>query len=137
MIASRPDLGRFAAASSYGVEALERVLHLLAFLAPIRQHPFLGSRVALKGDTALNLFALDVPRLSIDIDLDYVGAADRATMLEERPLVERALRDVCARAHLTIHRVPSDFAGGKWRLSYEASGFGPSLRLTRRWRGRR
>lgn len=124
MIASRSDLERFAAASGYGVEALEKVLHLLGFLATIRQHPYLGTRVALKGGTALNLFALDVPRLSIDIDLNYVGAADRATMLEERPLVERALRDVCARTHLTIHRVPNDFAGGKWRLSYEASGGG-------------
>jgi predicted nucleotidyltransferase component of viral defense system len=124
MIASRSDLERFAAASGYGVEALEKVLHLLALLASIRQHPFLGKRVALKGGTALNLFALDVPRLSVDIDLNYVGAADRATMLEERPRVERAIQDVCARAHLAVHRIPDDFAGGKWRLSYEASGGG-------------
>jgi len=28
----------------------------------------------LKGGTALNLFLLDLPRLSVDIDLNYIGA---------------------------------------------------------------
>jgi len=121
MIVTASDMQRFAAASGYQPEALEKVLHLLALLAAIRSHPYAGPRVALKGGTALNLFTLDVPRLSVDIDLNYIGAADRGTMLEERPTLERALRDVCARVHLTIHRVPSEFAGGKWRLSYEAS----------------
>jgi hypothetical protein len=37
--------------------------------------------MVLKGGTALNLFVLDVPRLSVDIDLNYIGAADRETML--------------------------------------------------------
>ena len=45
-------------------------------------------------------------------------------MLEERPRLERALMDVCTRVRLSVHRVPGDFAGGKWRLSYEASGGG-------------
>lgn len=124
MTITRADLLRFAAASGFQPDALEKVLHLLALLGAIRAHPFLGTRVALKGGTALNLFALDVPRLSVDVDLNYIGAADRATMLAERPQFERALRDVCERLHLTVHRAPSDFAGGKWRLSYVASGGG-------------
>lgn len=124
MIVTREDLLRFGAAGGDRPDALEKVLHLLALLTAIRSHPFVGPRVALKGGTALNLFALDIPRLSVDIDLNYVGAADRATMLEERPQLERALVDVCTRVRLSVHRVPGDFAGGKWRLSYEASGGG-------------
>ena len=121
---TREDLMRFGASSGFQPDALEKVLHLLELLADTRSHPFVGPRVALKGGTALNLFALDVPRLSVDIDLNYIGAADRATMLEERPRLERALMDVCTRVRLSVHRVPGDFAGGKWRLSYEASGGG-------------
>jgi len=74
--------------------------------------------MALKGGTALNLFVLDIPRLSVDIDLNYVGASDRATMLVERPRIEQALQQVAGRMGLTIKRAPTEHAGGKWRLSY-------------------
>jgi hypothetical protein len=60
----------------------------------------------------------DLPRLSVDIDLNYIGAADRETMLAERPRVEKALFQVAERLGLTVRRAPSEHAGGKWRLSY-------------------
>jgi hypothetical protein len=73
----------------------------------------------LKGGTALNLFLLDAPRLSVDIDLNYVGSLDREVMLAERPVVEQAIHAVCARQKLGVHRVPGEHAGGKWRLGYD------------------
>jgi hypothetical protein len=39
-------------------------------------------------------------------------------MLAERPKVEQALQAVFGRLGLQVRRVPSDHAGGKWRLSY-------------------
>jgi hypothetical protein len=87
----------------------------------MRAHPFLGRRMALKGGTALNLFVLDFPRLSVDIDLNYIGASDRDTMLSERPRVEQALEQVFGRLRLTVKRAPSEHAGGKWRLSYASA----------------
>jgi predicted nucleotidyltransferase component of viral defense system len=78
----------------------------------------------LKGGTALNLFALDIPRLSVDIDLNYIGAVDRATMIAERPKVEQAIQAVCARQRLQVKRVPGEHAGGKWRLTHERSSGG-------------
>jgi hypothetical protein len=33
----------------------------------------------------LNLLHLDVPRMSVDIDLNFVGAGDREGMLAARP----------------------------------------------------
>lgn len=112
------DLQREAAATGFRAEALEKVIRLLEVLDGVRSHPFLKSRMVLKGGTALNLFVLDVPRLSVDIDLNYIGAADRETMLAERPKVEQALQAVFGRLGLQVRRVPSDHAGGKWRLSY-------------------
>ncbi|TAK22519.1 MAG: nucleotidyl transferase AbiEii/AbiGii toxin family protein, partial [Myxococcaceae bacterium] len=87
-------------------------------LQGIRSHPFLKDRVALKGGTALNLFTFNVPRLSVDIDLNYIGAVDRNGMLGERPKIEQALQAVCGRAGVQPRHVPSDHAGGKWRLSF-------------------
>jgi len=115
---SPTDLQREAASSGFGPEVLERVIRLLELLDGLRSHPFLKQRVVLKGGTALNLFVFDVPRLSVDIDLNYIGAADRETMLAERPRVEQAIEAVCGRQGIRIKRVPGEHAGGKWRLSY-------------------
>jgi len=76
--------------------------------------------IALKGGTALNLFIFDVPRLR-SIDLNYIGTPDRETMLAERPKLEQALQAVCGREGLTVKSLPSDHAGGKWRLTYIAA----------------
>jgi predicted nucleotidyltransferase component of viral defense system len=115
------DLSREATATGFGGEQLEKVFRLLALLDALNSHPFLKTRIALKGGTALNLFYFDVPRLSVDIDLNYIGAADRETMLVERPKLEQAVHAVCSREGLTVRRMPSEHAGGKWRLTYVAS----------------
>ena len=118
---SREQLHRAAAASGFQVESYEKVLVLVRLLEALRTHPFLGPRMALKGGTAVNLFVLDFPRLSVDIDLNYVGSADRATMLAERPRIELALQQVTGRMGLTLKRAPTEHAGGKWRRSYETA----------------
>lgn len=124
------ELAREAAAASFQPESLDKVIRLMELLEGIRSHPFLGTRVALKGGTALNLFVFEVPRLSVDIDLNYVGTAGREGMLSDRPKVERAIQAVCGRLGLQTRRVPTEHAGGKWRLSYQAvSGASAALEL--------
>ncbi len=115
---SREQLQRAAADSGFQVESYEKAHVLVRLLEAVRGHPFLGSRMALKGGTALNLFVLDSPRLSVDIDLNYIGSSDRAMMLAERPRIEQALQQVAGRTDLTVKRAPTEHAGGKWRLSY-------------------
>jgi hypothetical protein len=115
---SREQLQRAAADSGFQVESYEKVHVLVRLLDAVRTHPFLGSRMALKGGTALNLFVLGLRRLSVDIDLNYVGAPDRETMLAERPRIEQALQQVAGRMGLTVKRAPTEHAGGKWRLTY-------------------
>jgi len=121
LILSRERLLADAAATGFRPEVLEKVLQLLSLLESLRNHPFLRGRLALKGGTALNLFYFDVPRLSVDIDLNYVGAVDRETMLLERPQVEQAAQAVFSREGMTVSRLPEDHAGGKWRLRYTSS----------------
>ena len=115
------ELQREAEATGFRAEALEKALRLLELLEGFRSHPFLKSRVALKGGTALNLFVFDVPRLSVDIDLNYIGAVGRDAMLSERPKVEQAIEAVCSRMGIQVKRVPGGHAGGKWRLAYTSA----------------
>lgn len=118
---SRQQLTQDATATGYRPEILEKVFHVLRLLNGFQSHPYLKGRLALKGGTALNLFYFDVPRLSVDIDLNYIGAADRDVMLQERPKVEQAVQAVCAREGMTVTRTPSDHAGGKWQLRYTSA----------------
>jgi predicted nucleotidyltransferase component of viral defense system len=118
---SPQQLAKDAEASGYRPEILEKVFHLLSLLNGFQSHPFLKGRLVLKGGTALNLFHFDLPRLSVDIDLNYVGAVDRELMLQERPKIEQALQAVCSREDMTVTRMPSEHAGGKWRLRYASA----------------
>jgi len=118
-------LAREATATGFGAEPLEKVFRLMALLDALTSHPFLKPRVALKGGTALNLFHFNVPRLSVDIDLNYLGAADRDAMTADRPKVEQAVQAVCSREGIAVKRMPTDHAGGKWRLSYVDSKGNP------------
>ncbi|MBF8279486.1 MAG: hypothetical protein HW385_918 [candidate division NC10 bacterium] len=119
-----------AAATGFRAEVLEKVIRLLALLEGLRSHPFLKGRFALKGGTAINLFVFDVPRLSVDIDLNYIGAVERDRMLAEKPKVEAAVRAVCEREGLVIRRTPLEHAGGKWSLRYRSPlGQGGDLEL--------
>ena len=125
---TRQDVEREAAATGFAAEALEKAIRLLSLLNALRSHPFLKGRIVLKGGTALNLFVFDVPRLSVDIDLNYIGGRDRETMRAERPRLDAAIQAVCGREGLTVRRVPAEHAGGKWRLSF-ASALMPSGNL--------
>ncbi len=111
-----------AEATGFRADVLEKAAQLLGLLDSIQSHPFLRRKFALKGGTALNLFVFDVPRLSVDIDLNYVGAVSRDAMLDERPKLEDALQAVFSREDFGVRRAPPDeHAGGKWSLRYPAA----------------
>lgn len=107
--------------TGFRADLLEKVALLLHLLSSFQNHPFLKGKLALKGGTALNLFFLDVPRLSIDIDLNYVAHSILEEMIEDRPKVEKALTAVFSREGFTVKRMPEDHAGGKWILGYQGA----------------
>ncbi len=102
---------------------LEKVARLLELLDALAGVPLLRRHVALKGGTALNLFLMDVPQLSVDVDLDLVGAPTRDDLDALRPRIERALEAAFASQDLRVRRRPDAHAGGKWSMRY-ASVFG-------------
>ncbi len=111
-------------------DILEKVIRLLDLLTQISEDAYLEKRLVLKGGTALNLFIFDVPRLSVDIDLNYIGSIDREKMLAEKPVLEGLLKGICERSGFNVRRQPEDYAGGKWILNYtSAMGGGGNLEL--------
>jgi len=109
-----------AESTGFRAEMVEKVLHLLNLLDALNSHPFLKGKWVLKGGTALNMFMLDLPRLSVDIDLNYIGTLNREGMLMDRPKFDQAAQAVFSREGFITKRVPDEHAGGKWRLSYQS-----------------
>src|SRR6056297_3512199 len=120
MILSSEEVLPIAESTGFRAEMIEKVLHLLNLLDKSNHHPLLKGKWVLKGGTALNLFVFDLPRLSVDIDLNYIGALEREAMLADRPKVEGAAQAIFSREGFTTKRVPTEHAGGKWRLSYQS-----------------
>jgi predicted nucleotidyltransferase component of viral defense system len=111
---SAQTLQRLAAETGLQAGALEKVLRLLDVLQEIAGDELLADRLVLKGGTALNVFHLRLDRLSVDIDLNYVGALDRAAMETERPALDAALNRLLTAMGYAIRRQPGEHAGGKW-----------------------
>jgi predicted nucleotidyltransferase component of viral defense system len=57
---------------------------------------------ALKGGTAINLFVRDMPRLSIDLDLNYLPIDNRETALRN---IHESLGNIKRTIEKTIHRI--------------------------------
>ena len=114
-------LQRIAAATGYQTSTVEKGLRLLDLLVEINRHPLLTGRLALKGGTALNVFHLDYDRLSVDIDLNYIGALDKAIMQCERPHVDAAINQLLASQGYSVRRQPEEYAGGKWSTRFNSA----------------
>lgn len=115
---SPSEISLTARVGGFSEQVVEKVLYLLHLLNALNSHPSLKGKWVLKGGTALNLFVLNYPRLSVDIDLNYIGTLDRDEMLVDRPEIEQAAQAVFSREGLFVRRTPTEHAGGKWRLSY-------------------
>lgn len=99
---------------------LDKVERLLDLLDELATHPLLRGKLALHGGTAINLFMLDIPRLSVDIDLSYVGSVGREEMLADRPVVERSIIEVANSQDYTVLGAQGGHAGRTFVLNYRS-----------------
>lgn len=116
---SKEQLLKLSDNTGFRAEILEKVLLLMGLLEYFFSDPLLKERIVLKGGTALNLFYLDLPRLSVDIDLNYIGEVKREKMLPDRERIEERIVAICELQKFVLHRKPTVHAGGKlvWRYS--------------------
>jgi predicted nucleotidyltransferase component of viral defense system len=127
---SAQTLQRIASETGHQPGTLEKVMRLSDLLKEIASDPVLSERLVLKGGTALNVFHLALDRLSVDIDLNYIGAIDRTVMERERPSVEAAVNRLLASQGYSVRRQPEQHAGGKWLARFPSTlGGGATLEL--------
>ena len=68
---SRQYLVALASKTNFIKDTLEKVLRLSEVLKFLNTDIVFKGKLALKGGTAINLTAVELPRLSVDIDLDF------------------------------------------------------------------
>ncbi len=68
-------------------DSLEKVCRLADIVKFMESDKLLAKGIALKGGTVINLTIFDLPRLSVDIDLDYCRSIDREEMLSDREII--------------------------------------------------
>lgn len=84
-------LGNKAKELGFNRDTLEKVTRLYDILRFINIMPLLKNNLALKGGTAINFTMLELPRLSVDIDLDFINPCSKEEMLRQRELINDAI----------------------------------------------
>ena len=64
----------------------------------------------------------------MDLDFNYIGSADRAILLKERPDLERAVEQLAVGEEYQVQRAPEEHAGRKFYLGYR-NAFGTPDRI--------
>lgn len=113
-------LERCAAETGFRIGPLEKVTRLGEVASHIARHTILGKLLALKGGTALNLCFGPPRRLSVDLDLNYIGHIEREKMLQDRLHVEAAVEEISNKLGYRVQRSADAFAGRKFFLIYRS-----------------
>lgn len=90
----RSFLNQAAKETGFIQDTFEKVSRLSEVLSRISNDNFLSQRLALKGGTAINLAFFNLPRLSVDIDLDYTKNNSRDEMFTERELITSKINSI-------------------------------------------
>lgn len=90
--ATKAELAAKAAELNFVRDTLEKVFRLADVLDYLNSNPITKSTLALKGGTAINLTVFNLPRLSVDIDLDYCADETREEMLKFREEISRDIK---------------------------------------------
>ncbi|MFA5485822.1 MAG: nucleotidyl transferase AbiEii/AbiGii toxin family protein [Bacilli bacterium] len=86
-------LNSLAKEFNYNRDSLEKVLRLTTFLKLFNTHEQLKGKYVLKGGTAINLCLFDLPRLSVDIDLNFNGDYSKEEMEKIRALHNKIITE--------------------------------------------
>lgn len=92
---SEKNIARIVAETGFIKDNLEKVIRLADVLEFVFSSQW-KNKLVLKGGTAINLFYQKMPRLSVDIDLDYIGES-REEMLSDKEKLWAFLSDEFAR----------------------------------------
>ncbi len=89
---NKAEIGRVAQQYGFVRDVFEKVLRLKEILKYLNEEEFLREHLLLKGGTAINLTIFNLPRLSVDIDMDYTPNDTKENMLQTREKITRLIK---------------------------------------------
>ena len=89
---NRRELDERSRQYGFNRDTFEKVLRLKIILEYFNSQDYLKEHLLLKGGTAINLTIFNLPRLSVDIDLDFVPNLPREETMSAREAVSDIIR---------------------------------------------
>ncbi len=121
MILSKESLRNISTETGFRTEIIEKVVLLLDLLNNFSSNNFLKDKFVLKGGTALNLFYFDIPRLSVDIDINFTGYEKKEQMIKIRTEFENQIENEIKKQGLLIRGKKVDYALASYHLRYKST----------------
>lgn len=90
---NKTELGKEARRLGFIRDTFEKALRLKEILKYFNSQEFLSEHLVLKGGTAINSVVFNLPRLSVDIDMDYVPNGTREEMEASRQKITEIIRE--------------------------------------------
>lgn len=84
--------------TSFQVDIVEKIYRLSDLLKKLNEIDTIKKHLVLKGGTAINFLYFDIPRLSVDIDLDYIGSVEKEVMMRDR----KSIKEILQRLYKTL-----------------------------------
>ncbi len=120
---NRIELEKVAKETGFIRDNLEKVIRLSNILEFLVSNDDLKGKVTLKGGTAINLTVFDMPRLSVDIDLDYCCNSDKERMMADRAVIGQEILGYMQSNGYTLHPSSKNtHALDSWVFSYLNAG---------------
>ena len=93
---NKTEIGQVARQYGFVRDTFEKVLRLKEILKYLNEEEYLRDHLLLKGGTAINLTIFELPRLSVDIDMDYTPNDAKEGMLESREKITALIKTYMA-----------------------------------------
>lgn len=115
---SRQYLAQLATKTNFIKDTLEKVLRLAEILKFLNTDVVFKNKLALKGGTAINLTAVELPRLSVDIDLDLAINVSKDELLNLKEKFKTRLTDYMWQEGYSVADTRDHFALTSFLFNY-------------------
>ena len=123
------ELGSLASDLGFLKNSVEKVLRLVNVLKDLERNSVTKGKFVLKGGTAINLFYLNLPRISVDIDVNYIGFLPKQDMTEDRKRIKLEILKIFA-GEYKLDELMDEHALLQLKFGYRTlSGSSDALRL--------
>lgn len=114
---TRFQIKKIAKEKGFETNTLEKVARLLIILKEISKDEETKSKIAFFGGTAINSIYNNYPRLSVDIDLQYIGSNKKEVMLKDREIINKKISNILKK-HQYNFEEKSYYALNQFHINY-------------------